>query len=189
MANTKPSSSFLDIESGTRTLITRSTPSGASSVELTGFNASLYDGYEIICHLSFAAASGDLYMRVSNDGGATYEAGASKYKYKQIFGNNSNTSVGGNNNTGTTQLLINAEGTYGTGVANKYTSRIRFMRPDETTKFVVSAEIAHMNTSQQSNISVMAGNCETEIATDAVQLFPATGNFTGTILFYGIKNA
>lgn len=188
MANTKPSSSFLNIESGTRTLITRSTPSGASSVELTGFNASLYDGYEIICHLSFASASGDLYMRVSDDGGATYES-ATSYKYKQIYGNNSNTTVSGNNSTGAAQLLINAEGTYGTGVGNKYTSRIRFMRPDETTKFVVSAEIAHMNTSQQSNITVMAGNYETEIAIDAVQLFPASGNFTGTILFYGIKKA
>jgi hypothetical protein len=80
-----------------KVLLLTITPSGTNTIIIpSSVLTSAYDAYEIELHLDAVAAVGAVWMRVSTDGGSTFQSGASSYHtaYNYAASNNSGASQG-----------------------------------------------------------------------------------------------
>ena len=180
---------MIDTHGGGTKLITRYTPSAASSVDITGFDETLYDGYEIrINNLKPVDDGVSLYIRTSTDGGSTFDSGAGNYGYT-FKSTNSTGSDANSVSTGTTQLGINST-TIGNATGEYISGVVQLFRPDEAVNTMVDFRGGHFDTGGSFHHLRGVGFRLSNADVDALTLFFSTGNIaSGTVDFIGILKA
>lgn len=168
-------------------LLNTYTPSGAASVDVTSQITGTYDRYLIAYDLRVATDNVNLYLRTDSNNGASFDSGATDYQYA---GNN--TSSAGTNaafgSTGAAQILLTQTGVG--NATNEGVSGVIFLTFKGSAsmypQFVFDTAFANLSTNF--NTSRGGGFRASAAAIDAVQLLTSSGNLTGTVRIYGIKN-
>ena len=130
-----------------------------------------------------------LNIRTSTDGGSSYDAGASDYRYVNIEGNDGTTSVGADASTGDTGLKL--ADTLDSAAGEGFSGVIELYAPSATsyTKFVYRAETVNQADSAV-KLNYGCGRRNSKADVDAVRFLMSSGNIaSGTIALYGIKKA
>jgi hypothetical protein len=179
-------SALTGITSGGRVLLSTLTASASATLEFTATDATKYMGYEFVfTDLVNASAAVYLYMRMSSDGGVTYDSGASDYDYNGIYAN----STGFSRLTGISkaQIDLSAQALYTAyGDKGRYSGVLTAFSPDAAT---YTRFYNHFNyyTNSGLNMGHKAGYRNSTAAIDAFQFFFSTGNITsGKIYVYGL---
>lgn len=154
------------------------TPLGTSGLSVTGIDA--YDEILFVCtDLVTATANNPVFLRLSNNGGASYRSGASDYSRAYMRGRVSYSygATFGFNALPVFDEDVNAVGSWG---------RFSVLEPGRSgMKTVV---VSHMSSAEYH--WTLSGQVETAEVNDAVQIFANAGNFTsGRIRVYGITYA
>lgn len=177
---------------GTWALIATNTPSGASSTSFTGFNSSSYKDYKIVIeHLVPGTSGVILNMRTSTNGGSSYSSGASDYTYINCVNVASTSIVNGSGDTAASEIQLAGKGinnSSGYGLSGI----IDIISPGSAAVCAFSWQfIATLgaNSSYDNYIAMINGVGQRAAAADvdAVQIYPASGTFSGTLRFYGLK--
>lgn len=157
--------------------------SGASAVPLTTLNNALYLAYEIEIY-SIAGPSGNVSLRMSTDGGATYDASGVYDWSAAIYGSGGyNTTYNGNSQSG---LELVAFVPTSPDVAN-LTAKI--YNPGDTTvnQKQVTAAAQLTDPSGNTYASVAGGRYRNSAAVNALEIVNTTATFTrGRVRLYGI---
>jgi hypothetical protein len=173
-------------------LLTSGSVSNAATLDivLTGYTA--YKGLRFVLNLVPATDAVNLLMRVSTDGGSTYDAGAGNYQYAAYGINSSGTGVN-TSSTSATALTITA-GTGGAQVGNaspEGTSLlITLLEQTNTALYPRICYHASMLSSAATSDSVLligAGHRHAAQDTDAVRFLFSSGNIaSGIYQVYGL---
>lgn len=167
------------------TLLEQHTASASASLNFTAAISSTYDEYMIeFLNLIPATNAINFYMRMSTDGGATYDSGAN-YSYV-AFGLNRFGSAPTGVDSGGTQIQLNKSAIDNTSTAG-ISGSIRLFNPGSTS--------VHKNITGQLNgltggaleIESVTGWYRSTTAVNAFQFLTSSGNITsGTIRVYGV---
>lgn len=177
---------------GTWTLIATNTPSGASSSSFTGFSSSSYKDYKIVIEHLYPSSSGVLlYARTSTNGGSSYSSGATAYNYINTVNVAATSVTNGTGASGADTIELCNKGinnTSGEGLSGV----IDILNPGAAAICILSWQfIARLGAgSGYDNYIAMVsgvGQRATAADVDAIQIYPASGTFTGTLRFYGLK--
>lgn len=171
-------------------LIEQHTASSSSTLNFTTCITSTYDTYEFEFLNLLPSATANLTMRMSTDGGMTYDSG-SNYAWANLRWITTTSVAGGS--TSDTSLGI----TTGNSVALTNYTWVGFLKlyapGGASFKRVVSEVAAFDGTGGGANPevpSVNGGSYKSTTAVNAVQFFPTSGNFTsGTIRCYAIAKS
>jgi len=172
-----PTSIVVGSGSGSVSTSGAATFSGASSVSLNNVFSSTYDTYKIVVSgITGSSAPYDLRLRF-RDG--TGDISSANYQSKQIFGRDSSTTAaenGGNNSSQTSSTLV-----FGGAVFN---GDINIFRPNlaTITSYVFSGDYA------VGGYLFGSGTFGLTNQFTGFSLIPSTGNISGTIRVYGMKN-
>ena len=152
--------------------------SSDSTIDLTSFDASAYDGYQIrLDNVDFGSST--LTMRTSTDGGTGYDSGASDYAWRFLL----DATTEGNSAADTEIELTSSYGA--TAVVS---GTIDVFGPDKTENTVVSWDLTVVSGSLVTR-SVGGGVRLSAADVNAVQLLPLSGTLTGRVSFFGYRNA
>jgi hypothetical protein len=158
---------------------------GVASIDLTGFDASLYTSYEIeLMNLEAASEPVFLNLRTSTDGGSTYDSGGSDYAYIYRGADTQPADISGQDNTNSAAIIASTVDGGNSGVSGV----IRLSGPHlaKKTKGV-------FNFSYTRTFNILAhvyGGFErnSNADVDGVQIYFSAGNISGgTVVFRGIK--
>ena len=110
MATTKVDKDLIDGEFGTKTVITNTDISDAATFEFTGFDSSKYDSYEFKFH-NVIPVTNNVYFwcRLSTDGGASYDNGASDYDWRILSTTHHSTSLTYDMDLTAAQISLNGD--------------------------------------------------------------------------------
>ena len=177
---------------GSGTLIWLETKIAATDTSIdftTGIDAT-YDSYVIeILNYVPVVDSGDLYLRTSTDGGATFDAGASDYQYI-AKGERAGGAQDLETSVSTTAILLNvSETNFDNAAASGFNFTVNIFTPsDATRKTVVGYRGYGVNTSLNYAQIFGGGMRNTNGDVDAIRFLAASGNITsGTFKLYGVK--
>jgi hypothetical protein len=152
--------------------------SAATAVSLNGCFASTYDNYQIVVRYQNSAATPVIFVRLRLSG----TDAITNYQYQNLDA--SNTSITGGRYT------AQAEGLVGTGGAAG--------NPDELLVMNVSGPALAAQTSFFCNNTASTSSIITRIASmrhttatayDGFTIYPSSGNLTGTLRVYGLRNS
>ena len=174
------------VPAGTLVLISSQTVSSAvASVDFTSGIDATYDEYELRMFGVKPSTTANLYLRISQDGGATWKSAASSYSHARIEAYTSNSGAfAGGADTGIL-LSVNAIST-ATAAANFV---VRFASPSVSgvTKYFMGECIVH-GTTAINRLSIGGAYVADTNAIDGLRLSFSTGNITGgTFNLYGVK--
>ena len=158
-------------------------PSAASEVDIdiTG-----YDSVQIVGVLKAGTDGADLHMRLSNDGGSTFRAGASDYAWFRNYATAS--SEGGDGDDADTQFKVRQG--LGGDSGEQMSFEIGIQAPAESgfkTGFTSSGAGSRITPSSWS-LYTNAGVLNTAEVNDAVRLLFSAGTMTGHVVAYGYKD-
>lgn len=164
---------------GAWTPITTINASAASTVDFTGLT-STYDVYAIeVIKATGALSAASLQLRVSSNGGTSYDSGITDYRYVNNRGvNNAMT------NSGSTASSV----IIGSGLSAGVVSGWIYVFGPTDSGFATSV-IAQTTDSATPATTMASGRREAAQADNAIRLLPNTGTVTGTFRLYGIKNS
>lgn len=173
---------------GALSWIARYTPSAAASVDITGFDSSLYDSYEIRIHnLMPVTDDVELWFRTSTNGGSSFDAGAADYRWT--------TSPNGGFSTDQSDVAI-ALVAYGVNAsvasdANGGVSGVaRLHLPSQAFNTWVEGIFGFFDGDAVTSVCHGAGQRMSAADVDAVQVLFESGNIaSGTIDFYGVTKS
>lgn len=175
---------------GGYTLLEQHTASNSASLDFTTCISSTYDEYAIELVGIIPASTSDLLLRMSTNGGSSYDSGAN-YSFAVFVWISSTTTVSGAN-SGATAIGFAQTG----AVAEVSTSalwgvngNLRLFLPLSTTAYKqVCGQVAYFDeTSVPKGIS-MIGAYQSTTAVDAFRFLMSTGNIaSGTIRVYGLE--
>lgn len=173
------------------TLLATATASASATIDFdTGIDWTVYDKY-VLSWTDVRPATTDSYMliRVSTDGGSTYDAGASDYLYGEYV---IQADTNGTQSSISTSAILMGHSTLNDGISNSNSNcggEIVIMKPDTTdVRPCLWYKIWYRN----SNGYSLAGHgCGTRIAnqnTDGIRVLMDSGNIaSGTFKLYGIN--
>lgn len=172
-------------------LLSTSTPSAATSVDLTGLN-DRFSRYIITFDALVPATNNDtLSLRTSSDGGSSFDSGATDYSYsgqETYAGIGSPTAIG---SIGDTKIILHSTTTVSSTASNGGISgRIELLNPAQTTghhQLLFAAVWGSGGT--LGNVNGGAAR-RSSAAVNALRLYFAGGNITsGTVRVYGVATA
>ncbi len=172
---------------GALILLEQHTASGSASLDFTASISSTYDEYEIhFIDIVPASASAVLAMRMSTNGGSSYDSG-NNYGESVFAWNALGTASAGNvSGASRIQLTFTNIGTTSTdgGVKGKITL---FNPASSSTWKTVHGQIAFITSGAGQDGQVLTGYYQVTTAVDAFQFLMSTGNIaSGTIRVYGV---
>jgi len=175
------------------TLISTSTISGSpSELTITSGIDSTYEDYLVILEDIIIATDGQpLNLQISDDGGSTYESGATDYEYHVAISDSSATTYVGQASAGTT--FIRLANSLGNTSADGMTMNLWLRNPaSAATNFKCDFHgSAHRTTSPSFRNAFGVGcyNAATS-AVDAIRIYAGSGNLTsGTVRLYGVAKS
>lgn len=173
------------------TLLGSATPSGAATVDFTTGITGTYKTYMIVCSgLLPATDNVGLWLRFSDDGGVSFEAGASDYEYAAIGSDDSASPSAqfATSNGGAAQIVL-ISNSVGNTSAEGVSGVIHIYNPATTaTRVMVTAQMVGGDASTNFWNSNMGG-CDTNLtAVDGFRIMFSSGNIaSGEIRLYGLR--
>lgn len=161
--------------------------SNDATIDLTTGIDAISDEFTIkLVNLVPATDNVYLRMRVSTDGGSTFEQGATDYRYAYMWVAESGT-VFGNGSTGTTYIQVTEQA--GSDAGESISGTIRFYKPSETSLYkLFEWEIISQNSAGTTQKFSGGGKYQATSAINAVQLFFSSGNIeSGELYLNGTK--
>lgn len=173
---------------GSLVLIQTQTANASTSIDFTSGIDSTYEEYVLVAKdVTPVTNATNLYMRISEDSGANWKAGASDYRY--AIQHNNQAAVAGNlGSTGTTQMLI--ANSLGSSTPMSLDARIHIFSPSGSVKnklFVGDyTYLPSDGVFQMGKIGAMyAGSVN---AINGIRLLMSSGNISsGTFSLYGVR--
>jgi len=165
---------------------------GDATLDFTGFNAAIYDGYLFMLHNLKPATDGvSLRMRMSNDGGTSFVGTAAYDSVGQALTATAGTPTPayfGNAGAGSTSLVLSSEDIGNSGTEYGFSGRIDVHKPVAgSAKYTMNG--GYENTSNVTVHATGAGQC-TDGTIDAVRFYFSSDNIaSGTITMYGLRNS
>lgn len=177
MANSTISSQLID-RSSHLTFISQSTPSAATELTITSGFSDTYVAYQLICYSVETSVDTDIRLEVSDDGGSTWYTTAAGYTFRRYENDSTHSSNAG---TSATYMSITPD-IDSTGVQ----SGITWMVFDSNSQRALfhSNWVGSSNTGTYGLFSTIGVTNQTNI--DAIRIYPASGNMTGTFDLYGL---
>lgn len=172
---------------GALVLLEQHTASNSASLDFTTAISTTYDEYLIELLNIVPATDGTvLWMRMSTDGGSTYNSGAN-YSYEQWLWRAAATSAAGN--TGQTKIIctIALDGSTSWGAVG----RLALFSPGHTTCFKqVQGKLSYFENGNFRISNELHGAFESATAVNAFQFLFSSGNIaSGTIRVYGVAKS
>ena len=172
-------------------LLDTQTVSGASALTFTSGINSVFSDYMITLDDLRPDTDGEsLWMRVSDDGGSTYEADATDYEYNAAV--QSSGAAGGPgasaNSQGDTKMIVTSALSNASGEG--LTGTIRFSRPADTGFHTFDGDVRYWNNGTPAELvrgMFLGAHNGSTLAIDAIQLLMSTGNISGTARLYGLR--
>ena len=173
--------------------IQRITSSAVATYDLTTGINSTYRSYVIKGWMQPATDDVELWLRTSANGGSSYNAGATDYKYG--FNGMISTTSQGSSSGGATKIVVGggtgANQAIGNGASERVQFAIEFEAPS-VAAFRQNFSITSIGITANDVPASLAGGGYRDAAeiVDAVQLIFETGNVaTGDVTLYGVTNA
>jgi len=177
--------SFVAAAGGGTSVISRATFSGASTVDLTGFDSSTYDAYEVHLYVIVGTDDKRVNLRTSTDGGSTFDTSGYVHVTREIYGASSTvTGV-----TGTAEIRLIDENRVGNAADESAILTLYINRPDEARDTLFHWSGVNLNNNAVLNLVHGAGQRDSAADVDAIQFLANTGTITGSYVFLGIKKA
>jgi len=175
-----------NIEFAVNPISTTVITTAVASVDLTGFDASIYRSYKIeLQNVKPAVADDNLSMRTSSDGGATFDDGGSNYSFTSYRVNTAGSAAAaGDDFTGLPSLATSVGfSTTDSGVSGT----LSIPNPGASLKTMVGVNLyAATGAGALSSYGLVTRLENADV--DAVRLFFSTRNIaSGTIILWGIK--
>lgn len=173
-------------------LLTTINAAADSTVEFTSNIDDTYDRYEIIIDkMSTSSDAVDLHMRVSFDGGTTWDTG-SNYRWVYYKADESSGSRGAGTSNSSIRITSDVVGA-ASGEGN-FNGHIYLHKPSDTnSQFLASGRSNYIDSSGEILLSIWsgrntkAGGTQWTSTVDAVQIYADSGTITGTFKLYGIR--
>lgn len=177
---------------GSMVLLEQHTGSNSSSLDFTNCVSSNYDEYMIeIIGLKPATNTTDLYMRMSTDGGATFETGTS-YSYDHFVWRTGGSATGGA--TAQRQIVMSYNGSSdhisNAASGEQVNGKITLFTPLDTVLFkVISGRMVYRDTAGPFRVAnELRGAYESTSPINAFRFLMSSGNIeSGTIRVYGVR--
>lgn len=173
-------------------LVESQTASASSALNFTSFYSTLFDEYVIeIVNLIPASAAVELYLRMSTDGGSSYDSG-NNYAWTDYRIGPGGAAAGGT--TSTAQIIITGGGTVETlpTTATKgYCATFRLFSPGSSVmhKRIVGSAVFFSSGSILVT-SQIAGEYRVATAVNAFRILMSSGNIaSGSVRVYGVVNS
>jgi hypothetical protein len=174
--------SWADPGGGAWAFISATTPSSSSSVDLTGFNASLYGGYAIRYYMQMSVDNVDLYVRTSGDGGSSFDT-ANGYSYGIAGQKNTSSFIEQANPT----TYIKIASGIGNNPVEWVAGQIDLYSPNIAKYTYGTFHTMHADNSNAPHQYTGGFYRESAAAVDGIQIYPASGNIvTGEVYLFGI---
>ena len=175
-----------NIEFAVNPISTTVITTAVASVDITGFDASIYRSYKIeLQNVKPAVANDDLLLRTSSDGGATFDDGGSNYSFTSYQVNTAGAAAASGDDFTASPRLASAVGfsTTDSGV----TGTLSIQNPGASLKTMVGVNLyAATGAGALSSYGLVTRLENADV--DAVRLFFSTRNIaSGTIILWGIK--
>lgn len=163
-------------------------PSAVAQQDITGFDSTLYDDYEIVVdQLKPATDNVGLFMRTSTDAGANYDSGASDYRWVLAITALAAPSFDGDTADSEIELASTAASVaVGNGTGEEWSGIIKLINPGAAARCKVLWQGGYIN--QAGNWSNVNGSAMRDTAADvnAARLLFSSGNIaSGTITLRG----
>lgn len=167
-------------------LLTSGTVSAAATLDIVLTSYTAYSGILFNLTNFIPATSGaQLYMRVSTNGGSSYDAGASDYKYQLNLGNSATGAFTASSSNAAAQMLLMNNSTTNAST-DAYSLQVRLMGQTST---AVKPHIDYIGSLMSgANLYTANGGAARDAAqdTDAVRFLYSSGNIaSGTYAVYG----
>lgn len=162
--------------------ISTATASASASIEFTGLSSS-YKKYKVVMTDVKPSANANMEVRLSNDGGSTYEAGSTYYEYIQWgFGT---TSVSVSNSTGADHIEV--AGINMSNATNDSSNLEVDITNHSSSGFTgIFAQGLFFNSGSPRRVGGSGSTAAAEV-NDAIQFIPSSGTITsGTFKLYGL---
>lgn len=171
---------------GNWVLIETITASASATVDFDSGINSTYKVYAVVIANALPATDGvNLYLRVSDDGGVTYEADASDYVWALDLLNTSGgeTLAGA---AGDTEIELIDTLNQGNTTAEKISGIVYMFAPDESAKTHFTWQLSAFNNTVAFHWVSGSGCSTAEVATNAIRFLYSSGNIaSGTFKLYG----
>mgnify|MGYP003514364281 FL=1 len=173
-------------------LLSTSTPSAASSVDLTGLDAR-FSRYIITFDALVPATNNDtLSVRTSSDGGSTFDSGGTDYSYTGMQTYAGIASASFVASTGDTKVVLHSlGGASSTATNGGISGRIELLAPAQATGYhhMLFNAVWHAESSGGVLSNAHGGAARrSSAAVNALRLYFAGGNITsGTVRVYGVQ--
>lgn len=166
-------------------LLEEQAASSSASLDFASSISSTFDEYQIeILNLIPATNNAQLYMRMSTDGGSSYDSGTN-YGSSQFVANRFGSSASGAD-SGVAQIRIDQNGISNTATYG-FCGTIKLFSPASTSLHkIATGTFTYLNTTYAQSGS-FAGRYLSTTAVDAFQFLMSSGNIaSGTIRVYGL---
>ena len=175
---------------GDRVLLDELTASSSATLDLTsGFVADNFARYEIeFDRLLPATNSVNLWLRLSTDAGATFNAGATDYVYATSGYNSAAGTLTASSGGGAAQGLINPSTIANTVAAGGISGRIVLVRPDITDIPHLQVDAVYYDGTNWCRTSGCIFAADFGAAFNGVRLMMSSGNIvSGDVRLYGVR--
>jgi len=162
--------------------------SGVASIDMENWYSADYDEYQIeVLNLLPVTDTDFLYMRMSTDGGSTYDSGAN-YGTAVFYIRDGADSNSLGQNSGANEILL-SDGLSNTQAQGGVSGDFKFINPGSTTFYKALNFHLSMIHSTSDYLYNMMGTAKyySTTAVNAFQFLMSSGNITGTVRVYGIK--
>lgn len=148
-------------------------------------NSTYKDFMFVLRHVEPATDGASLYMRISTDGGSTFESGASSYAYVAISGTTAGGGPTETNAVASHVLVFSAAGT-DTG-EDGVSGSVTLFNAASSLRTIVKGEVSGRNNTGALAQRAFTGECGTTVV-NGVQFLFSTGNLaSGAISVYGVR--
>ena len=159
--------------------VSSSTPSAASSVDITGLS-STYQYYIIAYYLETSVDDIELWVRTSTNNGSSFDSGASDYTYGG--------SVNGSTSIGPDISRIRIQSEIGNGTNEFCAGYVRILDPSASNYHMIDARGGCTSAASGSWRNTEVTGCRRDTtAVNAIQLLPESGTVTGEVHVYGVR--
>lgn len=170
---------------GSLVLLEQHSASASATLDFTSFIASDYDEYLIeILNLIPATNTVDLYVRLSTDGGSSYDAGAN-YNNATFGFDHTGSGLGGG--TGQNQIAIRGTAEIHNNANYGVCGTMRLFGPGGSIYKRTSHQVSYFNSGSRIALIIGNGVYLSATAVNALRLLFSSGNIaSGTVRIYGV---
>jgi hypothetical protein len=174
--------------SGGLTSISNASISAATNVDITGFDSSLYDNYEVwISNGQPGTDAVILEMETSTDGGTSFDTGVSDYSWA-AHSMNEGAGESLNGDTDDSEIQLTGGGAVGNAANENVSAKINVFSPETTEFTAITWSALHRNPSTALQSHQGSGERQSAADVDALRFHFSGGDWLaqGSIQFLGI---